>query len=152
MNVVDLGCCDWGESSVQKLIDRFHPETLYGYDPYPEVNDGIQMIRGTRVVIRNRAAWTHDGPLTFEPNASGTHVVGLGTKDAFVADGFDLAEWLLQNFDEQIVLKMDVEGSEHILIPHLVQAGAFERVSLLLVEFHGEYSGPEIPVPWEPWL
>eukprot|EP01062_Namystynia_karyoxenos_P010907 TRINITY_DN13898_c0_g1_i1.p1 TRINITY_DN13898_c0_g1~~TRINITY_DN13898_c0_g1_i1.p1 ORF type:complete len:398 (+),score=100.46 TRINITY_DN13898_c0_g1_i1:89-1282(+) len=55
----------------------------------------------------------------------------------------DLAAWLLRNTapSDYVVLKLDVEGMEHRIIPHLVQAGAWPRVAELFIECHDPDTG-----------
>lgn len=141
MIVYDIGCCGWGEeTSVEKLVERFSPRRLIGFDP--QAKPATYTINETRVAVHRKAAWTH---------ADGV-VVRDERSHAFVEDGgstpsFDLAEYILTEI-EPLVLKLDVEGGEYVLIPHLQKTGALENVSLLLVEWHGE---PLEGVEWEPW-
>lgn len=156
--VVDIGCCTWGQdSSVDRLIERFRPEVLYGFDPYFEVNDGTQELNGTRVQIYNQAAWVYDGEVDFVHDATRSHVPSIRTGEHDLVKCFDLAGWLmkmfiLKTFRDELILKIDAEGAEHILIPDLTEKGAFMLIDLLLVEFHGDETRPPIPVPWEPWV
>lgn len=152
--VVDCGCCNWGsERSIDRLVERFRPKVLYGFDPYPEVHDSTYTLDGTTVIVRNAAAWTHDGTVPFVPDGTRSHVgVDLNGYGADVdrVDCFDLAAFL-PLMPGSVILKLDVEGAEYTLIPHLVATGAIDKVELLLVEFHGDQARPPIPCPWETW-
>lgn len=149
MIVVDVGCATWGQdNSVEKLIERFHPTTLYGFDP--NVGGGVQTLSGTCYIHERAAAWTSNGMLRFEMNGSGSRVV-LPADSAVSVPCFRLASWIIAK-NERCVLKLDCEGAEYELIPDLASQGAFEFVDLLLVEFHGDELRPPIPVPWEPWV
>lgn len=132
--MVDLGCAPHGtDISVQPLIERFHPRVLYGFDPLQR--DVIAEQDGTRVVLSPRAAWTHDGYVGIVEDGIRTQVF---ESEAGCVPCFDLARFLSELPDEEIVLKLDVEGGEYELLPHLHATCVDERVSLCLVEWHGE--------------
>jgi len=60
-------------------------------------------------------------------NAKGTRLTSV-----------NLALWLLQNFSPRdfVVVKMDIEGAEYELVPHLAQMKAGIVIDHLLVEWH----------------
>lgn len=138
--VVDLGCCSYErngrlEDSIQTLIKRFRPRILFGFDPHPGLPDRVDQVYGTTVITSRRAAWTEDISVPLELQGNCTHVTLTG--EHFVW-GFDLAAWVRQLPDVNIVLKVDVEGAEYVLLPHLISHGLMDRFSHLLVEWHTE--------------
>lgn len=140
--VVDVGCASWTtkddkiEDSIMSLIQRFKPKILFGFDPIPYVNDGVGMIEGTMVVTAQRAAWTHSGIETYAFDRNCSHI---GGEDAKVAC-FDLVAFLRGLPGPEIILKMDIEGAEYELLPHLIENDAMGNVSRLLIEWHtGKY-------------
>lgn len=144
--VVDLGCCSYQrgnqlEDSIQALIKRFSPTVLFGFDPHPGLPDHVGHVYGTTIVTARRAAWTHNGKLDLELQGNCTHVRdtwsthGEGPQD-IAADAFDLAAWVKQLPDVNIVLKVDVEGAEYVLLPHLIEQDLIGRFSRILVEWH----------------
>lgn len=50
----------------------------------------------------------------------------------------DLAEWIEKNCDDtyHTVLKMNVEGAELELIPHIVMSGAYRKIDEWYIDFH----------------
>lgn len=52
----------------------------------------------------------------------------------------NFSKFLLQNFKEEdyVVVKMDIEGAEYEVIPHLVETGAYKLVDVLMVEWHSK--------------
>lgn len=149
--VVDCGCADWGEStSIERLISRFRPEHLYGFDPYPHYSERQYVFDGCTVATVRSAAWVSNGSIPWVNDTTRSHPASETEEHDAMVGCFDLAHFI-DEFDEPVVLKLDVEGAEHVLIPHLIATGAIENVRLLLVEFHGQYEGPSIPVPWEVW-
>jgi len=51
----------------------------------------------------------------------------------------NISRWLLMNTlpRDYVVVKMDIEGSEYEVIPHMVEMGVWSVVDYLLVEWHG---------------
>lgn len=146
--VIDLGCCSYErngrlEDSIQTLIKRFKPAVLFGFDPHPGLPDGVGQVYGTTVITARRAAWNAEGDIGLELQGNCTHVVptrpwGNGLD---YASAFDIAAWVRALPDAKIVLKIDVEGAEYVLLPHLIEQGLMDRFSLLLVEWHsGQYA------------
>lgn len=144
MIVVDLGCHDHPlhqgqpQDSIGKLIERFHPTVLYGYDPL--AIEQIYRTGGTRVVVTRQAAWTYRGSVRYdlEPQNPDSPL-SAKVKDDGPAQVtcFDLADLIRSMPDEGLVVKMDVEGGEYVLIRHLIDNDLDEWLALLLVEWHG---------------
>lgn len=144
--VVDLGCCtyqrnvggvEWVEDSIHTLIKRFKPQVLFGFDPHPGLPDAVGQVYGTTVITSRRAAWTYDGTSLLELQGNCTHVVdAFSDVDPYEAQVFDIANWVHALPDCSMVLKVDVEGAEYVLIPHLIEQGLMDRFSRLLIEWH----------------
>ncbi|KAG0000776.1 hypothetical protein BGZ65_004069, partial [Modicella reniformis] len=61
--------------------------------------------------------------------------------------GINIARWLLQNTLPQdfVVVKMDIEGAEYEVIPHLAEMSTWTVIDHLLVEWHGAEVGGGTP-------
>jgi hypothetical protein len=129
MIVVDLGCAEQGgERSIETLLERFQPTAFFGFDPHrsvEEIDEGI-------IRIERKAAWTYDGKIWYLPAGLRSRV-GVGSERV---PCFDLARWLGDLPDDEIVVKMDVEGAEAQLLEHLIETGTDRLISLLLIEWH----------------
>ena len=137
--VIDVGCSPKGADSIGYLAREFLPETLYGFDPSPAVEQivGSYPIGGTRVIVERKAAWISDGWLHWVPTGYGTvsedapeHMTALKVR------AFDLAKFIQSLGDDKIHLKMDCEGAEYPILEHLIAKKAIEKVSLLWIEWH----------------
>lgn len=136
--VVDLGCCGYErngrlEESISTLIKRFKPAVLFGFDPHPGLRDAVGQVYGTIVVTSRRAAWTNDEDVGLCLQGNCTHV---DPDEKQRAKAFDIAAWVRTLPEARIVLKLDVEGAEYVLLPHLIRHGLMDRFSHLLVEWH----------------
>ncbi len=162
--VVDLGCCSYQrgnqlEDSIQTLIKRFSPTVLFGFDPHPGLPDTVGQVYGTTVITSRRAAWTNDEAVGLCLQGNCTHV---DLDEEARTKAFDIAAWVRTLPEARIVLKVDVEGAEYVLLPHLIAHGLMDRFSHVLVEWHsgelanGYESDREailagIPCPVEEW-
>lgn len=143
MIVVDVGCAEYPnhpeDKSIGRLIKRFHPTHLYGFDPHPSVVATRIVEDGCVVHIDRKAAWASEGYIGYTTKPKVINELRSFTD----ADGkdkvpcFDLANFLYELPRGDVVLKLDVEGAEYVLIPHLHATRADELISLLLIEWHG---------------
>ena len=153
MIVVDLGCFPHrDEISIEPLVARYHPDVLYGFDPWPALVEGETMLDGTRVVLERKAAWIEDGEIEF------ARVRGLrgwdstvmreknsrrewaGAGDVIRVPCFDFSRWV-RSLPEPPVVKLDVEGAEFPILERLHGDGTDALVAELLVEWHDEKMG-----------
>lgn len=134
--VIDIGCLGYmREDSIGALLRRFHPKLLYGFDIHPALIEAVGVVGGSLVITSRKAAWTENGRAPYHVNGNCTHV-SVTPEDLWI-DCFDLAAWInLLPDTAKIVLKIDAEGAEYKLLPHLIETGAMERVGRLLVEWH----------------
>ena len=139
MIVIDVGCATHGSAdSIAALIEEFHPRLLYGFDPAVGSWSANQR-RDTLVINDPRVAWTHNGVVGFDSKAQFGTVSDAGVQTPC----FDLAEFVLQLAarKDPIVVKIDAEGSEYALLPHLRATAADLCIERMLVEWHCEVCG-----------
>lgn len=136
--VIDIGCAKWGgDESIPHLVREYRPEFLYGFDPAAEASMGT--FGNTIVHVLARAAWIYDGNIGFKVAGLGGHVEAGATSYPC----FDLARFI-NNFDRErdpLILKMDAEGAEYVLLPHLREHDADLRLKLAIIEWHCEHCG-----------
>lgn len=130
MIVVDLGCGTHGPgiTSMERLAEMYQPERIYGFDPWGD--ESITEVAGIPCQVERKAAWIYDGEIDFHDDNTGSHVVGNRKVPCF---GF--AQWLLDR-GQRAVVKMDIEGSEWVLIGQLKLTGADALIDELVVEWH----------------
>jgi hypothetical protein len=133
MIVVDLGCYPHGRDvSIEPLVSRFSPEVLYGFDPLVGAPT-TYVVGDTRVHLSPKVAWTINGYVRFVQNGLRSRAF---ESEAGTTPCFDLAEFIRALPADDIVLKLDVEGAEYQLLPHLCATQTDELLSLILVEWH----------------
>jgi FkbM family methyltransferase len=147
--VVDLGCADRGEwFSLEALAEKYRPDILYGFDPSPSLNLRRKKIGGVPVKLERKAAWIHDGTITFDderihgralrigvgpsnPSLGRIGTIGTGST---VADCFDFSAWLAEH--GPAIVKMDIEGAEYALLAKLLADNTARLMSELIIEWH----------------
>ena len=137
MIVIDIGCARYGgDYSIERLIEEFHPDVLYGFDPHSSLAE-IEIdgdIGDTIVSLKRKAAWTFDGEVGYREDGLNSWVTDDPTAPKVPC--FDLARFIEELPETEIVLKIDAEGSEYDLLSHLILTGADERLSLVWCEWH----------------
>lgn len=154
------------EESVVKLCKAYRPDILYGFDPHPNLVPGIERYehpkartraRSSRprakhrgsvpaalsgpaetVIVRSRlAAWTNNGFVSYREAGICSGVVPEGDSAAAVPC-FDLVAWLktLPMPDEEVVLKVDAEGSEFPLMWAIYDNALDLLLKEVLIEYH----------------
>ena len=85
----------------------------------------------------HRVGLIHGGGHPLDPvhygNASGVY-----QQELFHVPSIDVAGWIATSFTRQdwIVLKMDIEGAEFTVIPHIISTGATGLIDEIFVEVH----------------
>jgi FkbM family methyltransferase len=85
------------------------------------------------IKVRAQAAWTHNRGVCFRSSGIDDGHVAADEDKAGKAPSVDLAELLP---DEVDFLKMDVEGAEFELLPHLSASGKLKGVRRIFLELH----------------
>lgn len=140
--VVDVGCARYGgDESIPYLIEEFNPESLFGFDP--QATPAVYRVGDTQVVVASEAAWTHDRGMWFTGQGLGGTVTAEGGRGARRVDTIDLAALLhdIAPLHDKLVLKMDAEGAEYELVPHLIDRGIDTLLELMWIEWHCQACG-----------
>lgn len=122
---------------------RYYPEArVEAYEPDPQVSKiaaaNISSLNNPNIQLREQAVWIENGVLDFYQNDvdSGSLTAAGDAKVVKVAT-IDLLEQL-QKEDFVDFLKMDIEGAETQLLPHI--APALPKIGALFIEYHSRPS------------
>jgi FkbM family methyltransferase len=97
----------------------------------------------------NNAIWIRDEQLKFYICGKGNEGSSLcenkysnrmDHKHPVIVQGIDFSKWLTVNFspDDEIIIKMDIEGAEYDVLPKMIEDGTIEYANEMLIEFHGK--------------
>lgn len=153
MIVIDVGCATYpqypDDESTLSLIRRFNPSVYYGFDP---MATKTAIFEGkSRVLIDTKAAWLYDGHIGYERGINPLRNRTAEEAGPEAVPCFDLAAFITDLSDSRIVLKLDCEGAEYELLPHLCAHGVDQLLELLLVEWHREPLDLPLRCPVEIW-
>ena len=146
MNIF-LDCGGWIGSSIDrfKQMPEYRGEwKLYSFEPNPRFFKHYE--KHPDVTLIKSACWDHDGMLDFVLNrkraGQAGRVKGIKKEIADVAvtkvTCIDMAKWITDNTaaDDRITMKMDIEGSEYTVLPHLLANNIFPRITRIYIEWH----------------
>ena len=133
------------------LIDSFEPLPMN----IVALNESFPPQSG--LTIHEAAVSNRDGEATFFCQNRGARTgssliegkTSTSRNDTCVVKTIDLAQWVKNNIkdDEIAILKLDIEGAEYEVIPHLLQSGIHKIIDYWLVGLHGRKSpnySPEV--------
>ena len=130
--VIDVGCARHHTSfSIERLVEMFHPDMLYGFDPNDTAR--TEVVDGCEVEVFRAAAWTSNGTVPFRYEEI-TSRVDEGAADHVPA--VDLATFIDGLDHDDIILKVDAEGAEYDLLEHLIRTKADRRLKVAWIEWH----------------
>jgi len=134
-------------SFFRQVPDARHWE-IHSFEPDPDNATLLREVYGVagNVRIWNKAAWTEQTSLPLYRghvhNGEGSTLLDnkqTGAVDylnPMLVDTVDLSAWLMSLTADEIVMKMNVEGAEYHLLPHLIETGALNKISRLYVQTH----------------
>jgi FkbM family methyltransferase len=147
---LDLGAHDG--DSIRQMIRRFPSITdVHAFEPSPGYDDKWKVLQDefpeVRIHFLRSAAWLYDGHIVLNVYPDIAHWVGLsntilpqnrhfGVGVKLTVPCLDFSRWLANLQQENVLLKLDVEGAEYDLLDKLIADGTISKVGKLYVEFH----------------
>lgn len=141
MDKIFLDCGAHCGCSRRKCRNDFPDYILQSFEPNPTFNKYCDK-------LINKAVWIYDGTVDFFQfdgmTAAGSSLIEKKAK--FTSGGItkyqkrnveciNLARHIF-SLNAEIILKMDIEGAEYAILPHLIDSGALNKVSSLYIEWH----------------
>lgn len=149
---IDLGAYD-GDTveKALKLYSNF--DFFYAFEPYlPNLEKLRQKYKDNKkIIIFDKAAATYDGRAKFflhknikDKNGADEGSTLEKSKNNVDLNNFvevqtiDLSKFILENFktSDEIVLKMDIEGTEYELLEKMIKDGSIKYIRALYCEWH----------------
>ena len=134
--VIDVGAAQYGgDYSMERLVEQFEPEWLYGIDPNPNLT--FPLAGTTKVELISAAAWIYDGTVGYREDGLNSWLTNDPRAPSVPC--FDLARFIREldeKHNDRLVLKLDCEGAEYELLSHLWMESVDELLDLVIVEWH----------------
>ncbi len=140
---------------LNRFIHELPDHDFYAFEPNPDLLSSIhaqvaQAAPAPRVEISQSAVWTQDGTIDLFLGHHESSTVMPGKRvppmydqqidyDAPVSvPAIDFSAWLHRTVapDDQVVVKMDIEGAEYPVLRKLLSDGTIGRLSVLYIEWH----------------
>lgn len=151
--IVDLG---FNTGSIYKAINQaINFKRYIGFEIQKDLCEHASLIEDSRLSVIHAAAHTHgDGVCYFEPetwsrNYKGGSSIVEGKTGAvhrpIDVPSIDFAAWLEAEIDsnDNVFVKMDIEGAEFGLFEHLIATDNLSKLSGVAVEWHCSKFGLE---------
>ena len=152
-----LDCGGHDGCSVLKFLTDRPDFSCITFEPNPQFKRHYWLLPTT---LNQSAVSTYDGTATLwvdsidgdgstlvtEKRVDATGAITNDQCPVMAVTCVDLSRFILANFrdTDYVVLKLDVEGAEYSILPHLISTGAIDRLSELFVEFHWERCGVDV--------
>ena len=103
-------------------------------------------LKANDISLLNKAVWIKDGFIDFNDDGSeSASIINRKLENAkkIHAPSVDLSGWIRKNFseDDHIILKLDIEGSEHEVFEKLCNDGTIGWLDKIYCEIHGIKAG-----------
>ena len=135
-------------NSIQLFLDKYPSAeefTIHSFEANPKLHTPLDKYRD-RATIHHEAVYRKDTTLKFYLGGSLNSSIRkdktsghLNKSVPIEVKAINLAQFIKENFDKEdyIILKLDVEGAEYDILPHLLEEGIFDGwVSELFGEWH----------------
>jgi len=125
---------------------------IYSFEPVAHLAKRYKDSEGIRFFPK--AVWIEDTEIDFyidrrHDTASGSTLVSTKTSGHIdfghpsKVQAINFSKWIVETFSasDYIILKMDIEGAEYQVLPHMIATGAINYVNKAYIEFHSHKIG-----------
>jgi len=145
---LDVGAYD-GDSikKFRKYVGNHKIYEIHAFEPNPNHWKHFPE-SDTSVTLHKEAVWIYDGDIDFfvgeQSNGIGSTLMADKTTGQVDYDNpvpskcIDFDRWIKENCSKEdfIILKMDIEGGEFKVIPHMMKGGSFDYLNEIWIEIH----------------
>ena len=139
--------------TIRDYLNR-HPQTLvHAFEPNPTLAADLQQQfapSSSQVHVVAAAAWIYDGEIELYPGAVSDQSSTVLTGKIHIPDWrvdydapmrvrcIDFDRWLRENTatDDDVHLKMDIEGAEYRVLERCLESGSLRRIRAARIEWH----------------
>ena len=150
MRKIFIDCGAFDGRSIAKFQRKKHASEyeIFSFEPTPALSAHVKK-KYKKAAVYNKAIWIKNGTMDFFVNPSNILSQGnslikeklsgrLDKENPITVETIDLNEWILNNFSKEdyIILKIDIEGAEYEVLPHLIQGGCLDYIDEVYIEYH----------------
>lgn len=152
MRKILLDCGAHCGCSRRKFLAEFKDASeyeIFSFEPDPALNEYCGDLINKAVWIENTTKtfykfWIDGGSSLSKVRADILQQTkpNYYKREEIEVECFDLMEFIGSfSKDDYIILKMDIEGAEYDVLPHLLNGGGFDYIAALFIEWHGHRLG-----------
>ncbi len=141
-------------NSIDKLRKIFGDDFVHIFEPFPDCDEYYEGFKN--IQLHKKAIWTYDGEVDFYMK-KGIDKIDAGNslfRAIKLKKGeddnikirvpcIDFSRWVLElnenstgMSEKEIVLKLDIEGSEYAVLDKMMKDDSIKKIDILLVEWH----------------
>jgi FkbM family methyltransferase len=159
MAKIFLDCGAWNGYSVKVFRQLYDPNMeyeIYSFEANPYHVEFFPKFEGHHKLVKN-AVWVDyvekDFYLDYSKKRASSTLLKEKTSGILDKDNpikvtcIDLDDWIKNMFNkhDEIVLKLDIEGAEYTVLPHMIERGSIDYINKLFIEWHWHKVG--VPKP-----
>lgn len=167
---LDVGAYD-GMSA--EFFRRYHPQgkefKIFSFECDRRNIQKLRQRTDLDVTLIEKAVWTNDGRMAYfygkddDGSLYGSKLTGgINHQNRYEVDAIDLGRWIRMTLtdDDYIILKLNVEGVEYDIIPHLNTMNLIPWIDRWFVQWHWDKVGiskekhdyvQSLVLGWHPW-
>ncbi|MEU6718027.1 FkbM family methyltransferase [Nonomuraea sp. NPDC046802] len=140
---------------LSEFVQKYPDRKFYAFEPnedlIPDIKEHVRSVGGTDFVeILPHAVWVRDGVVdlfvghhinsTMLPGkvVPAAHATQVDYTRPVPVPALDFSAWLRRTIapDDDVIVKMDIEGAEYPVLTKLVADGTIDLISVLYIEWH----------------
>lgn len=149
---VIIDCGAYNGCSILKfnhLISDFKKYEVFSFEILPKYHQKLSNMQSImdNVSYINKGVWVKNETLPFYLSTitdDGNSLLdtkisnSIDKQNPIYVEAIDFSEWLLKNFDmnDEIILKMDIEGAEYAVLEKMIRDESIKLISKLYIEWH----------------
>jgi FkbM family methyltransferase len=122
-----------------KLVSKYD-SYIYSFEPVKKYYEELKKLESNKIKTFNIAlvGWKYDGYLSIsKSDNSSTFLMNVGDSESEEVRAIGINKFIEDNNIEVIdLLKLNVEGSEYVLLESLIESGNINKINSLLIQFH----------------
>lgn len=153
MNSIVVDCGANVGRVLEHLVDFYPTAIFHAFEPNPnlhaQVRTTIERFSDVKAYLHKEAVWVSNGtiPLYLDHDISSTLLRNKRSNSRWppidysrfiMVPCIDFGQWLQHAVrpEDQVIVKMDIEGAEYEVLEHLVKTDAINLIDILYIEWH----------------
>lgn len=164
-----LDCGAWNGTSVDFFLEHYPEADEFEIHSFECLPDNIELLKNKQTNAHEYAVWTSNGHTRLYTGLTESGSIykektsgGLSPTRYIDVNTIDIAEFIKNNFtkDDYIIMKLNVEGAEYDILPHMLKEGILDWIDEWYIQWHWNkiklnktvHDKVSSLVKWNPWL